>query len=52
MVATIVNISLTKHLSAQHLLIDCVWQMSEQVIGSMVIVILKIVIHEPELEHA
>lgn len=52
MVATIVNISLTKHLSAQHLLIDCIWQMSEQVIGSMVIVLLKIFIHEPELEHA
>jgi len=52
MVATIVNISLTKHLSAQHLMIDCVWQISEQIIGTMVIVIFKILIHEPELEHA
>jgi hypothetical protein len=52
MVATIVNISLTKHLSAQHLMIDCIWQMSEQIIGSMVVVLLKILIHEPEFEHA
>src|SRR4051812_8580233 len=33
MIATIVNISLTKHLSMQHLMMDCVWQMTEQVVG-------------------
>ena len=48
MVATIIHISLTRELSAQHLLIDCAWQMSEQVIGSMIIVVLKIFILEPE----
>ncbi len=52
MVATIVNISLTKHLSMQHLIIDCVWQMTEQIVGTMVIVLFKIVIHEPQVEHA
>lgn len=52
MVATIVHISLTSKLSMQHLLIDCVWQMSEQVIGAMIVVLLKIVIHEPQVEHA
>ncbi len=52
MVATIINISLTSKLSVQHLLIDCIWQMSEQVIGAMVIVVLKIFIHEPQVEHA
>lgn len=52
MVATIVNISLTSKLSLQHLFIDCLWQMSEQVIGAMVIVLLKIFIHEPQVEHA
>ncbi len=52
MVATIVNISLTRHLSIQHLMIDSVWQISEQVVGAMVVVIYKIVIHEPQLEHA
>ena len=52
MIATIVNISLTKHLSVQHLMMDCIWQMSEQVVGGMVIVFFKIVIHEPQIEHA
>ncbi len=50
MVASIVNISLTRHLSMEHLMIDCVWQMTEQVLGSMVVVILKLAIHEPQLE--
>jgi hypothetical protein len=52
MIATIVNISLTRHLSMQHLMIDCVWQMTEQVVGAMVVVLLKVFIHEPQVEHA
>jgi hypothetical protein len=52
MIATIVNISLTRHLSVQHLMIDCVWQMTEQVVGAMVVVIFKIVIHEHLTENA
>jgi hypothetical protein len=52
MVATIVNISLTSRLSMQHLMIDCVWQMTEQVVGAMVIFLFKVVIHEPQVEHA
>ncbi len=52
MVATIVNISLTKHLSPDHLMIDCAWQIAEQVIGSMVAVAFKIFIHEPQPETA
>ena len=52
MIATIVNISLTSHLSMQHLMIDCVWQMTEQIVGAMVVVLLKVTIHEPQAEHA
>jgi hypothetical protein len=52
MIATIVNISLTRHLSMQHLMMDCIWQMTEQIVGAMVIVLFKIVIHEPQVEHA
>jgi hypothetical protein len=48
MIAMIVNISLTRHLSIQHLMIDCVWQMTEQVIGTLVVVLFKILLHEPE----
>src|SRR5688572_19098008 len=50
MIATIVNISLTKHLSMQHLMMDCIWQISEQIVGAMVVVLYKIVIHEPQPE--
>jgi hypothetical protein len=52
MIATIVNISLTRHLSMQHLMMDCIWQITEQIVGAMVVVIYKIVIHEPVHEHA
>lgn len=52
MMATIVNISITKQLSINHLLIDCSWQVIEQMLGAMVVVVLKIVIHEPQVEHA
>jgi len=52
MMATIVNISLTKHLSLSHLIIDCSWQITEQVLGAMVIVVLKVFIHEPLAEPA
>jgi hypothetical protein len=52
MIATIINISLTSNLTMQHLLVDCIWQMSEQIVGAMVVVILKVTIHEPQAEHA
>jgi hypothetical protein len=52
MMATIVNISLTGRLSIEHLMIDCIRQMAEQILGTMVVVLLKIVIHEPQLESA
>lgn len=52
MVATIIHISLTNSLSMGHLLMNCAWQISEQVIGTMVIVLFKVVIYEPQPEHA
>jgi hypothetical protein len=33
-------------------MMDCVWQMTEQVVGAMVVVIFKIAIHEHQPEHA
>src|SRR6478735_622984 len=44
MIATIVNFSLTNQLSIQHLMMNCVWQISEQIVGAMVMVLFKIVI--------
>jgi hypothetical protein len=52
MMATIIHISLTTNLSAKHLLMDCIWQITEQVLGAMVVVLFKVVIHEPIPEHA
>ena len=51
MISTVVNISLTKHLSINHLLVDCAWQIAEQTIGAMVVVLFKIIIHEPVHEN-
>jgi hypothetical protein len=51
MIATVVNISLTKHLSGQHLLVDCSWQIAEQTVGALVVVLLKGVIHDPIPQH-
>jgi hypothetical protein len=52
MVATVINISFTKHLSMQHLMVDCIWQICEQTIGMMVLVLLKVFVREPHLEEA
>jgi len=51
MIATIVHISITRHLSAEHLMIDGVWQVFEQVVGALIMVSLKLLIHEEEFEH-
>jgi hypothetical protein len=50
MIATIINISFTKHLSVQHLMMDCVWQITEQSFGALVIVICKGFIHDHQTE--
>ncbi|MBA3666082.1 MAG: hypothetical protein H0W61_18035 [Bacteroidetes bacterium] len=50
MIATIVNISITKNLSKEHLLVDCAWQMAEQTVGTLIIVVLKLAIRERILE--
>lgn len=51
MIATVVNISLTRHLSMQHLMVDCLWQIAEQTVGAMVVVVLKGLIHDPIPQH-
>lgn len=48
MVVTVVNISLTKHLSFRHLMIDCSWQIAEQTIGAAILVVLKIFIQDKQ----
>lgn len=50
MIATIINISLTRHLRPEHLIVDCIWQMTEQILGAMVVVLCKGIIIEPQPE--
>jgi hypothetical protein len=50
MIATVVNISLTKHLSMKHLMMDCAWQIGEQTIGVLMVALLKVLIREPQFE--
>jgi hypothetical protein len=50
MIATVLNISLTKDLQGYHLLVDAFWQISEQTVGAMIVVFLKILIREPQFE--
>lgn len=50
MISTVINISITKHLSKDYLMMDFVWQIGEQSVGALVVVALKYVIREPNLE--
>jgi hypothetical protein len=52
MTATIVHISLTSNLTMKHLVVDCAWQVTEQFLGAMVILLYKVFIHEPVPGHA
>lgn len=52
MITTIINISLTRNQSIQHLMMDCIWQIFEQIVGAMVVTLLKIFINEPLPENA
>ncbi|MCA0430480.1 MAG: hypothetical protein LCH32_08255 [Bacteroidetes bacterium] len=46
MIVTVINISLTKDLNPTHLLIDCSWQIAEQTIGAIILVLLKVFIRD------
>jgi hypothetical protein len=52
MVATVIHISILKYVSTNHLFLDCVWQMAEQTMGAMVLLVLKFFIHEHVPEEA
>jgi hypothetical protein len=52
MVTTIINISLTRNQSIKHLMMDCIWQIFEQIVGAMMLTLLKIFIQEPMQENA
>jgi hypothetical protein len=49
MIMTVLHISFTRHFTASYLLVDCAWQVVEQVVGGIVIAICRVFM--PALEH-
>jgi hypothetical protein len=49
MIMTVLHISFTQNLSARYLLLDCAWQMAEQIFGGIVVALCRIFI--PSMEH-
>jgi len=50
-IMTVLHISFTKNMTSTYLITDFFWQIVEQSIGALIIVLGKIMIFEPELEH-
>ncbi len=51
-VSTVVTISISRHLSAQHLILDCVWQITEQTIGGILMATVKVFVIDHQHEEA
>lgn len=49
-ITTVLGISFTKNLSFTYVIADCAWQISEQMIGGVIIGLGKIIIFEPEID--
>lgn len=52
MIATVIHISLTRNLTMDHLLINCVWQIGEQTFGVLIMATLKLFIRDDRKELA
>lgn len=46
-IITVLGISFTKNINITYILVDCAWQVTEQVLGGIVIGLGKIIIFEP-----
>lgn len=51
-ITTVLGISFTKHANMTYMMADCLWQMTEQVLGGVIIAIGKAVLYEPKPEEA
>lgn len=49
-ISTVVTISISRNLSAQHLMLDCVWQMTEQTIGGLLLGLVKVFVTDHRTE--
>ncbi len=51
-VSTVVTISISRNLSAKHLVFDCIWQITEQTIGGIVMATVKVFVIDYSHEEA
>jgi hypothetical protein len=51
-VSTVVTISISRHLTAQHLMLDCIWQITEQTIGGILMATVKVFVTDHHHEEA
>jgi CDP-diglyceride synthetase len=51
-ISTVVTISISRNLSAEHLMLDCVWQMTEQTIGGILLAVVKVFVADHRHEEA
>jgi hypothetical protein len=49
-ISTVVTISISRNLSAEHLMLDCVWQMVEQTIGGILLGVVKVFVTDARHE--
>lgn len=49
-VSTVVTISISRNLTAKHLMLDCVWQMAEQTIGGLLLGLVKVFVTDHRTE--
>jgi hypothetical protein len=51
-ISIVVTISISRHLTAQHLMLDCAWQMVEQTLGGLLLGLVKVFIADHRTEEA
>jgi len=51
-ISTVVTISISRQLTPQHLMLDCIWQITEQTIGGISIAVVKVFVSDHQHEEA
>lgn len=51
-ISTVVTISISRHLTAQHLMFDCIWQITEQTFGGLLMALVKVFVLDNRYEEA
>lgn len=51
-ISIVITISISRHLTMKHLMLDCVWQICEQIIGGLIISTVKVFVADLRHEEA